>query len=117
MNLLSCCFSLGGDRYIKCDECFLFSFANKDHLAPFKMPVYQNQGNALYTNSGYGPTFGSGYDLYIANEANAGKSSYTVMGSVYKPPPGYSSNTVKANNLLAGTTHFTPTDVEVYYFE
>ena len=114
---MSCCFSLGGDRYIKCDECFLFSFANKDHLAPFKMPVYHNQGNAMYSSNRYGPTFGGGYDLNIANNANAGTDSYTMLGNAYKPPPGYSPNTAKTKNLLAGTFNFTPTDVEVYYFE
>ena len=114
---MSCCFLIGSTRYIRSDGSFLFSFANRDDLAPFKMPVYQNQGNALYTNNGYGPTFGGGHDLYIANNAYPGSASYSRLGHTYKPPPGYSYNTAKTKNLLAGTFNFTPTDVEVYYFE
>ena len=70
----------------------------------------------MYNNVGYGPTFGGGHDLYIANNANAGTASYTNFGHTYKPPTGYSYNTVKTKNLLAGTYNFTPSDVEVYYF-
>jgi hypothetical protein len=102
---------------MRADGSFLFSFANRDDLAPFKMPIYQNQANAMYNNKGYGPTFGSGHDLHVANNANVGASSYTNLGNTYELPPGYSYNTAKAKDLLAGTYKYTPTDVEVYYFE
>ena len=62
-------FLLGSARYIKADASFIFSFSNRDGLGPFKSLVYQNNANAMYTNNGYGPTFGGGHDIYIANNA------------------------------------------------
>ena len=98
------------------DGSFVFSFANRDHLAPFKSTIYQNAGHAIYTNNGYGPTFGGGHDIYVANNANAGTASYTNLGYTYKPPSGYSYNTPKTKGLLAGIYNYTPNDVEVYVF-
>ena len=107
---------LGSARYIKSDTSFLFSFSNRDGLGPFKSPVYQNSANAMYTNNGYGPTFGA-HDIYIANNANGGIASYSNFGYTYKPPSDYKYGTQKAKQLLAGTYNFTPSDVEVYYFD
>ncbi|CAB4001290.1 basement membrane-specific heparan sulfate proteoglycan core -like [Paramuricea clavata] len=106
----------GSARYIKADTSFIFSFSNRDDLAPFKSPVYQNNANAMYTNNGYGPTFGGGHDIHIANNANGGTSSYTNFGHTYKPPSDYKYTTNAAKRLLAGSYNFTPSDVEVYYF-
>ena len=88
---------------------------NKDNLPPFKSPVYRYNINAIYTNAGYGPTFGGGHDIYISNNANAGTSSYTNLGHTYQPPSGYSYSTVKVKNLLAGTYNFKPNEVETFY--
>ena len=112
-------FSIFSDstRYIAADGSFVFSFANRDHLAPFKSTIYQNAVNAIYTNNGYGPTFGGGHDIYVANNANAGTVSYTNLGYTYKPPTaGYSYNTPKTKALLAGIYNYTPNEVEVYVF-
>ena len=101
---------------MKADESFIFSFANRDELAPFKSPVYKNNANAMYSKSTYGPTFGGGHDFYIADKANAGTASYTNFGHTYRLPNGYVYTTARAKILLAGSYNFTPTDVEVYYF-
>jgi hypothetical protein len=87
---------------------------NKDNLPPFKSPVKSNQ-HAIYTNAGYGPTFGGGYDIHIANNANATTGSYTSPGYYYQAPSGYSRGSTKARNLLAGTPQFTPDEVETFY--
>lgn len=108
-------FLLGATVYRKGDESFLFSFANRDKLAPFKSAIKSNS-NAIYNNNGYGPTFGSGHDFYIANNANGGTASYTQFGSSYKPPTGYQYNTFRTKALLAGSYNFSPTNVEVYFF-
>jgi hypothetical protein len=88
---------------------------NKDNLAPFKSPVYRYKGYALYTSAGYGPTFGGGHDIYIANNANANTRSFTNLGFTYRPPSGYSYYSTEAKNLLAGTYKFTPNEVETFY--
>lgn len=54
------------NNYRRSDKSFLFSLKNR-YNKPFKMNVYQNHGNAQYNNNGYGPTFGGGHDLYLAN--------------------------------------------------
>lgn len=49
-----------------------------------------NAQYATYNNSGYGPTFGGGHDLYIANASDVTNTSYTNFGHSYetgtKPP-------------------------------
>ena len=109
-------FPSGGNTYKKGDGSFIFSFVNRDHLAPFKSIIYKNSNNAIYTNNAYGPTFGNGHDLYIANNAYAVTASYTMFGATYKPPTGYSYNTARTKALLAGSYNFSPTNVEVYFF-
>jgi hypothetical protein len=88
---------------------------NKDNLAPFKSPVYRYSGDALYTYTSFGPTFGGGHDIHISNNANANIGSYTFLGYTYRPPSGYTYNTDKVKNLLAGTYRFTPNEVETFY--
>ena len=88
---------------------------NKDNLPPFKSPVYRNKGHALYTNAGYGPTFGGGKDIRISNNANANTDSFTNLGRTYRLPSGYSYSSTKARNLLTGTYKFTPNEVETFY--
>ena len=87
---------------------------NKDNLPPFKSPVKINQ-HALYTRPTYGPTFGDGYDIHIANNGNASTGSHTNFGYAYPVPSGYSRTSTKARNLLAGTHQFTPDEVETFY--
>ena len=110
-----CYFSLGSTGYRASTKSFVFSLVNKDKLAPFKAPVYRNHGNAVYTNAGYGPTFGGGHDIHIANNAIAGTASYTNLGYTYKMPKGYTYSSTKTRDLLAGTYKFTPNEVETFY--
>jgi hypothetical protein len=59
--------------------------------------------------------FGGGNDIRIVNKANANTDSYTNFGYTYRPPSGYTYNTDKVKNLLAGTYKFTPNEVETFY--
>ena len=61
--------------------------------------------------SSYGPTFGRGYDIYIANNANSNTNSYTNFGHSYSVPSGVQDKTT----ILAGTHYFTPDEVEVFF--
>ena len=51
--------------------------------APTKFPIFQNQGNAVYHNRSYGPTFGGGCDLYIRNNYHINKAS-SYFGHTYQ---------------------------------
>jgi hypothetical protein len=65
------------------------------------------EGYAVYRRSGYGPTFGGGHDLYIANSAMGNSNSYTNAGHSYTFPsyPNY--------QLLDGQKNFQVKDYVV----
>ena len=69
----------------------------------------------IYGNNDYGPTFGAGHDIYIANYANGNRNSYNNLGHSYVQPTGYTSGSSKIRNLLAGSYNFQPNEVEVFY--
>ncbi len=71
-----------------------FSLRNKEGLGPFKSMVTKPQ-HAIYRGSGYGPLFGLGYDIYIANNAN--------------------SNTISSREHYLFVQGFTPTLFQVEY--
>ena len=98
-------------------NAFLFSLKNKDNLKPFKAAVHRNSQNAFHHYSDYGPSFGGGHGLHISNNANLNTGSYTNFGYTYQPPPGYTYSAANIKALLAGTYHFTPSEVEVFYLQ
>ena len=65
---------------------------------------------AIYRDQGYGPTFGGGWDIYISDNSNINKYSYTYL-SHYETPKGANTPTT----ILSGTQHFSPDDWEVFY--
>ena len=71
-----------------------------------------NPSYAIRQYSSFGPTFGRGYDIYIANNANSNTDSYTNFGYYYYSLP---SGVQDRQTILAGTYKFTPDDVEVFY--
>ena len=95
---------------------FLFSLVNKPGAGPvtFRLPA-SSYGNAIYSCSGYGPTFGNGWDIYIASEASSNTNSYSNLGHTYNPPYGHSHGSEFAKSFLAGSYNFQPDEVEVFY--
>lgn len=81
-------------------NAFLFSL-------DYKEQYFTNDGkNAIYDNSGYGPTFGNTHDLYIANGCSQNYSSYCDF------PYAYSG--VKPRILSGGFYNFKVNEMEVY---
>ena len=72
-----------------------------------------NPTYAIYRYSGYGPTFGGGFDIYITDNANGNTNSYSDFGesNYYSVLSGVQDK----NKILAGTRNFTPDEVEVFY--
>ena len=66
---------------------------------------------AIYRESGYGPIFGAGNDIFIASNANSNTNSISNFGHSYSAPSGVQDKTT----ILAGTYKFTPDEVEVFY--
>ena len=108
--LRSCSLDSSGS-YGNTPNAFIFSLRNKEELHPFKSMVLPPQ-NAIYRSQGYGPTFGGGWDIYIADNANDNENSYNNPFS-YKLPEAAQDPTT----ILAGTQYFSPDDWEVFYLE
>ena len=106
-------------RYLKWKPdpyAFIFSLTNKDNQ-PLKIksnPYYPQ--DAIYCDSEFGPTFGGGYDLCIANNANTTMDSHSRLGSDYIHPH-YEAETNEAETFLAGSINFQLDEIEVYQKE
>ena len=78
-------------------------------LGPTKMPLMtQQEQQAMYSHSNYGPVFGAGNDLCISNDANTNTSSRSRLGHTYERPPG------QQGTFFTGSNSFTVTDYEVF---
>ena len=114
-------FSTGSSCQTRFDsQAFLFSLVNKPGSAPVKLPQtggHSDNRQSVYDCSSYGPTFGYGWDIYIANYASSSRSSYTNLGHTYSPPSGYNYRDTFTQTFLAGGSdyYFTPDEVETFY--
>ena len=102
-----------GSSWKSCAGSFLFSLVNASRATPTKMPLKGNNNNcAIYCHSSYGPTFGGGHDLCIANGANANSNSHSNLGNTYQCPANANSSL-----FLAGQSNFSVNEVEVFVFK
>ena len=76
---------------------------------------YRSYQHAIYGDPRYGPTFGSGYDIYIAPHASSNTNSYSNLGHGYSLPAGHSYGGSFTRSFLAGSYNFQPDEVEVFY--
>jgi hypothetical protein len=105
--------SLGRWRHKSDPNAFLFSLTNGDNR-PLKIKIDPNQRQyAIYCDSEYGPLFGGGHDICIANNANTTMGSYSDLGYTYKHPR-YANGTNEAQTILAGTEYFQLDEIEVH---
>jgi hypothetical protein len=82
---------------------------NPHDIPPTKYFINPSQSaNAVYHVISYGPTFGSGHDMYSADDSNSDNSSYTNF------PSGYTDTTGKGNATFTGARNFTSSDIEVF---
>ena len=91
-------------------KAFIFSISNKEELDPFVSEVRRPDG-AISRWSGSGPVFG--WDIGIANNANSNSVSYAGLGGCYPAPAAVQD----PGTILAGTFHFSPDEVEVFYLD
>jgi hypothetical protein len=95
---------------------FIFSLTNKDNQ-PLKMKInLERHKYAIYCHSSIGPSFGGGYDIYIADNANTTMDNYSNLGWTYKHPQ-YAYGTDEAKTFLAGSNRFQLDEIEVYHKE
>jgi hypothetical protein len=95
----------------------MFSLKNKDSLPPFKSLVLKAD-KATCDSDVYGAVFGngaisSGVDLFISGHPPT-DLCYSNLGNSYKLPRGYVKSSDEARCLLAGSSKFTPSEIEVF---
>ena len=77
-------------------------------MGPVKLPLVKHHQYAILNNASFGPTFGGGHDLHVANGSTG---SYTNLGHAYQLPPGQSA---LAKTFFTGGCHFQAAEVEVH---
>ena len=75
------------------------------------MVEVRTAGGAIYRWSGFGPVFGD--DISIADNANSNNRSYAGLVWAYPAPAAVQDK----YTILAGTKHFSPDEVEVFYLD
>jgi hypothetical protein len=88
-------------------NAFLFSLTNKDNQ-PCKMRQI-NTTKSIFCRSDHGPTFGSGADISIRNNANTTACNYSNLGVSYEHP-----QPEQGESYLAGAYKFQLSEIEVY---
>ena len=96
------CQSCSGASYSRAPNSFIFNLSNKQKFE-LNDPFFNN---AIYRHSSYGPTFGNGHDLYLADQCRS-SANCSCSKNAYN-----TGNT----NLLGGngSTSFQVSYYEVY---
>ena len=102
-------FSSGSSAYQYSTNTFIYSLRNYNSYGYFKKDVNNYYQYATYTYSGYGPTFGGGHDIYIADDAGNNYNSY-----FYCQCYSYTSPYCGCY-MWTGSNNFCPDELEVYY--
>ncbi len=97
--------------YIPDSTAFLFTLVNPNNT-PLKLPVLPlSLQSATYHNSVYGPTFGWGHDLYIADSCNLNAKSFAWSLS-YTLPNGLAGSA--GGDWMLGSSYFQVSEIEVF---
>jgi hypothetical protein len=99
------------ESYKNDPEAFIFSFKNNSNK-PVKINNVDGT-NAIYCYPGYGPTFGDGHDIQIANASNTNTTSFSNFSYRYKLD-GYDNGSDESNTFLAGSYNFQVSEIEVF---
>jgi len=96
------CQPSAGSVYSRAPESFLFNLSNNKKF-DF---INNSDSNAIYKSNSYGPTFGGGHDLYLANSCKSNTNSYCSKNTF---------NTGETNLLgNKSSTSFQVSNYEVY---
>ena len=120
VRIVKCRYYLPGYcSYGYSSKAFIYSLTNNDgsgHAVynPVKLRVKPDwYHEAVVWCDSWGPRFGSD-DIAISNNSAGNQDSYTDCGYSYPLPPGYSLSGFNCK-FYAGSSSFTPTDIEVFY--
>jgi len=91
-------------------NAFIFSLINKLNR---QLKMKWSKNNGIYCDISYGPIFGGGYDLFIADKSNTNTNSYSNLSHSYTHPE-YEHGSNEAKLFLAGSLNFQVSEIEVY---
>jgi hypothetical protein len=100
--------SSGGYKADPTGKSFVFSLVNPRGGSAHRFPL-KNASSAIWCGSSYGPIFGDGHDIHIADKSNANNSSYSILDRGYQNDTG-----VGATEVLAGQQRFTVKEMEIF---
>jgi hypothetical protein len=89
-------------------ESFIFSVKDPSGACPRVFPIIA-KSYAIYCRDTYGPTFGGGHDIHIADNCQENMSSYTNLGKWYG---NYTDR--NGTQVLAGEKNFKVKEIEVF---
>jgi len=105
------------DAYVDAQgKSWLFSLKNPSSTRA-KIPNVAGSGNgasSILDKPNYGPTFGGGHDLYLADQCNANSSSYSNLSHDYSGAKWGLTYGSTAQTFFAGSYTFTVSEYEVY---
>ncbi len=99
--------------YVIDDSAFLFSLTNPSNL-PIKLYQTNSNNQDVYINYGYGPTWGSGHDLYISDNSNEDFYSTTHCGGSYQCPYGNCNDQCGGFMHGSANRYFVVSDIEIF---
>jgi hypothetical protein len=100
--------------FISDANAFIFSLRRNGVSYSDKFRI-RTPADAIFSMGGYGPTFGAGADLSVADKSNVSTSSNSDFGYTYYLPSGYSYGTANTKSFLAGTDKgWLTTEIEVF---
>ena len=103
--------SSGSAGYQYSTNTFLYSLKNYYGYGYFKQDITNGySSSATYSYYYYGPTFGGGHDMYIADNAGRNTNSYFSCHSYSSP---YCDNYLWVGSRYGN--NFRPDELEVYY--
>lgn len=103
-----------GGNYIHDNNAFLFRLNYNGQFQPMKYQV-SSPTNAIYGNASYGPTFGSGHDLYTFNGTINKSGTYYALNGGLSVGSGYNMQGHTAKEFANSSLQVT--ELEVYSVE
>jgi hypothetical protein len=89
-------------------KSFVFSLKNPRNTEPKIFPL-ANASRAIFGCPSYGPTFGNGCEIYIANNCDQNTTSSTKLGVDYRNDTG-----IAGDQVLTGEYNFQVKEIEVF---
>jgi hypothetical protein len=90
------------------NQSFVFRIKNTRQSDPRKFQL-SNPSRAICCSPSWGPTFGNGYDIAVADCCNQNTNSYTNLGKAYANDTG-----IDGKEVFTGEFNFTVKEIEVF---